>query len=147
VAHRLQELGPHHNTAIRMRLEGLTTEKICETLEVQPRTVYLWFSDPLIKAELARRQARINEVFAERLASAAAEAIGQLREMLELPVQGPLTPETKLKVIREILDRAAGGTSIGGGTDNLFSEVSSDELLDAVERLATGTANGESPAG
>jgi AcrR family transcriptional regulator len=143
--HRLHELGPQHYTAIRMRLDGASTDEICETLDVEKRTVYIWFSDPLVKAELSRQLARINEIFVEKLASTATTAIDQLKEMVEMPVQGPLTPETKLKVVREILDRAAGGASIGGRQDGIFSELSTDELLD-IARVTADIVNTERPA-
>jgi hypothetical protein len=35
-----------------MRLEGRTTDEVCSALEIKTRTLYLWFSDPLVKAEL-----------------------------------------------------------------------------------------------
>lgn len=35
-----------------MRIEGRPTAAICDALGVERRTVYLWFSDPLVKAEL-----------------------------------------------------------------------------------------------
>src|SRR5829696_6558727 len=79
--HRLRELGPQHHTAIRMRLEGVSTQQIAETLDVQKRTVYLWFSDPLVKAELGVRLEQINEMFAEKLASAAVSALTELKAM------------------------------------------------------------------
>jgi Homeodomain-like domain len=104
--HRLRELGPQHHAAIRMRLEGVPTEQICEQLEIKPRTLYIWFSDPLVKAELAERQRRINELFAERVAVVASSALDELEAMVKGPTQGAVTPETKLKAIKEVLDRA-----------------------------------------
>jgi hypothetical protein len=51
VPDRLHELGTQHHAAIRMRLDGRSTEAICETLGVKRRIQYLWFSDPLVKRE------------------------------------------------------------------------------------------------
>ena len=100
----LRELGPQHHAAIRMRLEGLSTETTCEQLEIKPRTLYVWFSDPLVKAELVERQRRINELFAERLALVASSALDELETLVKAPTRGAVTPETKLKAIKEVRD-------------------------------------------
>ena len=54
------ELQAQHHAAIRMRIEGRSSEEIARELEVEKRTVYLWFSDPRIKAELADQVDRVN---------------------------------------------------------------------------------------
>ncbi len=53
-----------------MRIEGRSTEQISRALEVRPRTLYIWFSDPLVKQALAEQLERFNELFAERYAAA-----------------------------------------------------------------------------
>ena len=89
-----------------MRIEGRPPEEIAKELEVEKRTVYLWFSDPRIKAELVGQVDRVNELFAERLAGAGLKALEALCEMASQPTHGDLAPETKLKALREVLDRA-----------------------------------------
>jgi hypothetical protein len=73
--HRLLELQPRHHAAIRMCIEGRSTEQISRALEVKPRTLYIWFSDPLVKRELAEQLQRFNEIFAERYAAVCLAAI------------------------------------------------------------------------
>jgi hypothetical protein len=142
--HRLDELGSQHHAAIRMRLEGASTEEICECLEVEKRTVYIWFGDPLVKAELKRQLERINELFAERLASGAVSALEELKRMAEMPVQGQLTPDTKLKVLKELLDRATAQRRLPEG-ESIFSEMSDHELVEKARRMIPPEANGGSP--
>jgi hypothetical protein len=72
---------------------------------VETRTVYLWMGDPLVKQELTRQLERISDEFARQLARAALVGISELREAVQLPVEGPITPEQKLAFIREALDR------------------------------------------
>jgi len=67
--------------------------------------VYLWMGDPLVKQELARRLERIGDEFDRQLALAAMVGLAQLREAVQLPIEGPITPEQKLAFIREALDR------------------------------------------
>src|SRR5215207_3864072 len=64
MAHRLRDLGPQHHAAVRMRIEGVPSDEICERLGIERRTLYLWFVDPLVKAELTRQLARVDELFA-----------------------------------------------------------------------------------
>ncbi len=71
---------------------------------MQRRTVYLWMGDPLVKDELARQLERISDEFARQLSRAALVAVSQLKEAVQLPVEGPITPEQKLAFIREALD-------------------------------------------
>jgi len=67
MAHRLRDLGPQHHAAVRMRIEGVPSDEICERLGIERRTLYLWFGDPLVKAELTRQLARVDELFAGQL--------------------------------------------------------------------------------
>ena len=138
--HRLQELGPQHHAAIRMRLEGASTEEICEALEVQPRTVYLWFGNPLVKAEQARQLRNVTELFVEKLASAGIAAMDQLMEMASQPTQGPMTPELKLKVLREMLDRMPPPCQ-----QSLFAHLSDEELLELARTLGEEVQDSEAP--
>lgn len=60
--HRLRELQPRHHAAIRMRIEGRSTEHTSRALAVRPRTLYIWFSDPLVKQALAEQLERSLEM-------------------------------------------------------------------------------------
>ena len=122
-----------------MRLEGLSTETICERLEIKPRTLYLWFSDPLVKAELAERQRRINELFAERLALVASSALDELETLIKAPTQGAVTPETKLKAIKEVLDRAAATPDPCHELRRNLQSMSDEELRNSARWLLSGS--------
>jgi AcrR family transcriptional regulator len=139
MAQRLAELGPQHYAAIRMRLEGRSTEKICAQLGIQPRTLYIWFSDPLVKAELTVQQRRINDLFAERLAALTSMAIEKLSELVNAPVQGAITPETQLRASREILDRAAPAPDPATELRRDLQSMSDEELKATARRLLEQT--------
>ena len=102
----LRTLAPRHHLAIRLKLDGASGREIAERLGVETRTVYLWMGDPRVKRELSRQLERISDEFARQLALAAIAGISQLSEAVQLPVEGPITPEQKLAFIREALDRA-----------------------------------------
>jgi hypothetical protein len=89
-----------------MRLEGQTTDEICSALEIKRRTLYLWFSDPLVKTELQAQLERINQLFAEKLAETAVQGLTALAEVATAPVNEPLDWRTKLEAIRLIVERA-----------------------------------------
>ena len=59
MSERLQALGPRHDAAIRLKLDGASGGEITDALDVQTRTVYLWMGEPLVKEELARQLDRI----------------------------------------------------------------------------------------
>lgn len=88
-----------------MRLEGRPTRDICDALEIQARTLYIWFSDPLVKDELDRHLAQINELFAERIAGVAMQGLSAVADIAAAPVDEPVSWETKLEAIRMILER------------------------------------------
>ncbi len=128
-----------------MRIEGRSTEQICAALEVERRTVYLWFSDPLVKAELAGQVDHVNELFAERLAGAGLKALEALCEMASQPAHGDLTPETKLRALREVLDRALAARQSPQATERPFAQLSDQELVDLARSLAARAGNGNPP--
>ena len=68
MSQRLQKLGPRHHAAIRMRIAGCSNRDIQEEIGVELRTLYLWFGDPLVQAEIDRQLERISGLLAERLA-------------------------------------------------------------------------------
>ena len=128
-----------------MRIDGNSPEEIARELEVEKRTVYLWFSDPLIKVELASQVDRVNELFAERLAGVALKALDALCVMAELPVRGELTPETKLKILRELLDRAQAGAQGAPTPAAMLKQLSDQQLIGLARSLMPGPANGRPP--
>jgi Homeodomain-like domain len=78
--HPLTKLGPRHHAAIRMKLAGASGRAIAAALGVERRTVWLWFSDPLVKHELARQLARLNRRFADLEAAAAVQSCSLPRQ-------------------------------------------------------------------
>lgn len=106
MAKPLRQLSPRHHLAVAMRLSGESSGSIADRLGVRRRTVYLWFSDPTVQRELHDRSEQISDTIVTRLAEHTLAALDRLRELIELPVdRDTLTPEEKLAVLREILDR------------------------------------------
>jgi hypothetical protein len=152
----LRSLDHKHYAAIRLRLEGANNATICDELRIQRDTLYRWWSDDLVKAELQRQAEHIDEVFAEKLASAGFKA---LEKMLEVAVDAdrptdpdgipqPMSDDQRLKYLTEIMDRlpalsrvreragqATGGPVVPGmGGDintvvNMFQEMDERTLL------------------
>jgi AcrR family transcriptional regulator len=91
--------------AVMMRLDGRTPDQIAENLGVQRRTVYLWFSDPLVKAELESEHAQLSNRLREKIATAAVAAVDALREMIATPIEGPISDEARLAAMREVFTR------------------------------------------
>lgn len=150
---RLQKLSDLHYAAMRMRIEGMRSSDIARELNVVPRTVHLWFSDPLVKAELERQRGRVFEVFADKLTDIGLRAMNELERLAERDIDGdvPMTINQKLDVLREILDRnpltakqnGEGGAGfpargIGGPPGGPPDGVSDAELI----RMARETADG-----
>lgn len=77
---RLKALNTLHLAACRMRVEGRNNAYIAEELGVQVRTLHVWFSDPLVKAEIKRLIGRIDDVFVERKATAGLRALDELSD-------------------------------------------------------------------
>lgn len=83
-----------------MRIEGRSTEQISRALEVRPRTLHIWFSDPL-----AEQLERFNEIFAEKYAAACLAAIDAAIRVVSQPVERPPSEEMRLEYVRLLLDR------------------------------------------
>jgi hypothetical protein len=112
VAKPLHQLSPRHHQAVALRIAGKSPQSIAESLGVERRTVYLWFSDPLLKDEVQRRCRDVANLISERLADHTLSALDRLGEIIDLPLDtSSLTVAQKLEVIREILDRCAYTTS------------------------------------
>jgi len=99
--------------AIRMRLEGMSNADICDELNIQRATLYRWWSDELVKAELQRQAEHIDEVFAEKIASAGFKALEKMLAVAteaDRPVDAnglpaPMSDDQRLKYLESILDR------------------------------------------
>lgn len=89
-----------------MRLGGASGQAIADCLGVERRTVYLWFSDPLVKEELARQLERSNEAVTDTLVTAGLVGLERLRQLAELPIEGTISPKLKLAAVKEMLDRS-----------------------------------------
>jgi hypothetical protein len=105
VPHRLRKLQARHYVAIGMRLDGRSSEAIAEALGVKLRTVYIWFSDPLVKTELDSQQRELRRRFREKIAEAALAGASVLADVAQEPIEGPISAETKLRAVRLILER------------------------------------------
>jgi hypothetical protein len=120
MAKPLQQLSPRHHQAVALRLAGERPQSIADSLGVERRTVYLWFSDPLVKNELERCGRDVAKLITERLADHTLAALSRLRELVDLPLDTTsLSAEQKLEVIREILDRCIYTARIPNGTQNV----------------------------
>ncbi len=62
VAQRLHKLSPAHHRAVALRVAGEPPQAIVQALGVQLRTVYVWFSAPLVKAEVERRSQEVDRL-------------------------------------------------------------------------------------
>lgn len=80
----LKVLSPRHHDAIRRRVAGSDPREIADALGVALRTVYLWFSDPLVKDEFQRTLLRINDELAQRVAEHGLQALETLGTGSEL---------------------------------------------------------------
>jgi hypothetical protein len=108
MAKPLHQLSPRHHQAVALRIAGESPQSIADSLGVERRTVYLWFSDPLVKQEVDRRVRDVATLITERLADHTLSALDRLGEVVDLPLDtGALTVAQRLEVIREILDRSA----------------------------------------
>ena len=68
VAQPLHKLSPAHHRAVALRVAGESPQAIAEALGVQLRTVYAWFSAPLVKAEVERRSQEVDRLVNLQLA-------------------------------------------------------------------------------
>ncbi|MFN8113161.1 MAG: helix-turn-helix domain-containing protein [Solirubrobacterales bacterium] len=103
--HRLKQLQARHHAAIRMRLEGRSSAEICEELDITLRTLYVWFSDPLVKEGLASAQADMTDQLREKINQGVLTAIECLRQMVAAPIEGPVPAAVKAQAARALLDR------------------------------------------
>ncbi len=119
MARPLHQLSPRHHKAVALRIAGESPQSIAESLGVELRTVYLWFSDPLVKDEVQRRCRDVADLVSERLADHTLSALERLGEVIDLPLDTEsLTVAQKLEVIREILDRCAHSVCVPPGTSS-----------------------------
>lgn len=160
----LKNLEPRHMAAVRLRLEGKKNDEIARALGMQKRTLEVWFSDPLIKAEVDRQAARIEDVFVEKLAGAGMQALEVMLEVAQMPTADPTTTEhVKIEAAREIMDRtpalariadraqAAAAANQGGGTGDaqlvqIFANMPDQQLAEFIQKWQVSDGPG-SPAG
>jgi len=88
-----------------MRIEGRSSAEICDELGITQRTLYIWFSDPLVKEELASLQAGFSEQLREKINQGVLTAIEALTRMAAAPVEEPVSPAAKFQAARELLAR------------------------------------------
>jgi hypothetical protein len=88
-----------------MRIEGRSSTEICEELGVKQRTLYIWFSDPLVKEALVSAQANLATDLREKLAQVTLVGLEALREIAGASLEGPIPVALKHQAACDILDR------------------------------------------
>jgi FixJ family two-component response regulator len=68
MAKSLHKLGPRHHQAVALRVAGEPPGAIAQALGVEVRTIYVWASDPLFKAEIERRTREVSDLVSRQLA-------------------------------------------------------------------------------
>lgn len=84
MSQRLDKLNLQHRAACRLKVEGKTIAHIAEELGVATRTLHVWFSDDLIKAELSRLHERIEDVWVQRRSEVGLRALDELMGFAEV---------------------------------------------------------------
>jgi AcrR family transcriptional regulator len=130
-----------------MRVAGASSEAIAQSLGVTRRTVYLWFSDPLVKEQIEVRTRDVAGLIAEKLAENALAGLDLLRQFAEEQVEAPVTPALKLAAIRDLLDRhpVTSGEITMSSPDELkleqmrrqFAELSDEDLMAYARQLVS----------
>lgn len=147
MAEALQKLHPRHYAAIRLRIEGRPNSYICEQIGCKERVLHLWFSDPLVKAELARQMERVQEMFAERLVASAMSGLNAMEELLATPLRDPdVEYEVKLRAVESVLDRnpfTARPAGQQGSPVNVYVGSLTDDQLRAKARELAQSIAGE----
>jgi hypothetical protein len=123
-----------------MKIAGASGQVISEELGVERRTVYLWFSDPLVKREMDSQLRDISALLTERLVANAMRALDAIGDLLRQEVSGPVDAPTMLEVIREVLDRNPwtakrdhGATPTGPA--RRYADLTDQELVDELNGL------------
>lgn len=146
----LQKLEPRHYQAIRSRIEGRTNREIAQELQVRVQTVERWFSSPVVKDALQEQLARINEIFASRMATIGVRALDKLLEMVEEPHQGDITPSMKLEILSMALqysiprqpDNGNGSGPAVGVNINNFGSLTDEQLIARAKQLSAQVIEG-----
>ena len=86
MAKPLHQLSPRHHQAVALGWWASRPQAIADSLGVERRTVYLWFSDPLVKEEVERRSRDVAKLITERLADHTLAALDRLGEIIDLPL-------------------------------------------------------------
>jgi hypothetical protein len=149
VRKRLSKLEPIHYAAIRLKIEGRRPPQIAEELDVALHTVHIWFSEPLVKDEVQKQLERVNEIFAERLASASLSGLEVLLEIAQVPRDPdmPVSDALRMEAAMEILDRYPLTRKQGNGQGNTLnvnvSGMSDMQLLQRARELSGLTVDGD----
>lgn len=93
-------LGTRLFKAMNLALEGFTPREIADQIGVSERTVYRWFEDPDVRAELERRRQEIAAEARRILAGAATKAARTLVELLDCNA-----PRVRLDAAIALIDR------------------------------------------
>lgn len=123
-----------------MRIDGRSTTQICEALEIKPRTLYIWFSDPLVKQAFADQMREINETFAQKYAIACVAAIDAMTDLVNQPLDRPPTPDERIAACQALLDRHPATAAVAVKLRALasYAELLPPEYLHRALQAATG---------
>lgn len=153
MARSLAKLEPRHLAAIRLRIMGKDNDFICEQLNVKHRTLHDWFSQQIVKDQMAEMLDEVQSEFAAQIASGSFVALEGLVQMIQSPTAGGVDADQKLAAIREYLDRnpatakASGSGQMPPGSINFnFSNMSDAELKAKAKEIVLGTGR-EKPDG
>lgn len=96
------ELTTRQLTAISALLTAATVEGAARAAKVSRSQLYNWLSEPVFKAELARRRAEVFSSSLERLKTLSGKAVDALADLLN----DKGDPRTRLGAVRVALDSA-----------------------------------------
>ena len=118
---RLKKLNTQHKAACRLKAEGRSIKYISDELGVAVRTLHVWFSDDIVKEEVARLTDEVEHNFVQRLSQAGMQALDHLVEVATdasntaVDSQGRtrgIEWNTRLEMLNSILDRIPQGARI-----------------------------------
>jgi len=146
----LRKLDVRHCEAISMKLDGLHYNEIAEKLGVSQQTVKQWFTEPIVKAQVAELTRESMDAIKAKLVKGAKSAAETL---LTINKRGDIKSPTTFYAARDILDRVgmkAGSkvelTGPGGGPIQVDHNIKLEDrkkILEAALRAVSVLEDGE----
>lgn len=108
-----QKLTDVHKKAARMRLDGASNDDIAKECKVTKKRVMVWWCDDKMQDYLNELAQNVEQIFAEKLATAGMHALSTLTGILDKPsTDASASDHLKLEVARELMDRLPGTTRV-----------------------------------